>query len=68
LCGAIVKFRIALSAAQTCERGLTELRDEKSLPAKLVDALLPDLKKVIGMLEEHIAPMRARVWWDKPKE
>jgi hypothetical protein len=68
LCGAIVKFRIALDAARTCEHGLTALRDDKSLPAKLVDGLLPDLKQVIEMLELRIAAMRERVWWGKPEK
>jgi hypothetical protein len=68
LCGAIVKFRIALDAAKSCERGLTELSDEKSLPANLVGGVMPDLKKVIGLLEESITLMRARVWWDKPRK
>lgn len=63
LCGNIVNCKRGLAGAHQSRKALVSLRDDKILPAKVVDPLLSRLDQVIKAVEERIAELRSRVWW-----
>jgi hypothetical protein len=63
LCGNIVNCKRGLAGAQQSRNALISLRDDKILPASVVDPLLPRVDEVIRAVEERIAELRSRVWW-----
>ena len=65
LCGNIVCNKIALAANKRCEVALLALRHREVIPAAVIDPLLPDLLAARASIEERIAELRAKVWWDK---
>jgi hypothetical protein len=65
LCGNIVCNKIALAANKRCEEALLALRERKVIPADVIDPLLPDLLEARASLEQRIAELRSKVWWDK---
>lgn len=66
LCGNIVKNRWALGHAQEAQRLLTLLIERDGSDAS-ADTLLAQLPSISKALEERIAELRAKVWWDKPR-
>jgi hypothetical protein len=65
LCGNIVCNKIALAANKRCEEALLALRERKVIPAETIDPLLPDLLEARASIEQRIAELRSKVWWDK---
>jgi hypothetical protein len=65
LCGNIVCNKIALAANKRCEEALLALRQRKTVPADVIDPLLPDLLEARASIEQRIAELRSKVWWDK---
>ena len=64
LCGNIVKNRWAMGHAQEAERLLKMLIERNgSDPAS--ETLLAQLPPIIQALEERVAELRAKVWWDR---
>jgi hypothetical protein len=63
ICGNIVCCKRSLEAAGECLRALKSLRDRKLMPAEVADPLLKEGEEVRGLVEQHIAEMRSRVWW-----
>jgi hypothetical protein len=63
LCGHIVNCKRGLAGAQEAEEALLELKEDRALPAELVDSLLPDVRAVIEAMKARIEELRARVWW-----
>lgn len=65
ICGNIANVKRGMAAAEKAEAALLWLRDERALPADLVETLLPDVRAVIEAVKGHIETLRARVWWRK---
>lgn len=63
LCGNIVRCKRSLQAANECVDALERLRERAALPQKKVDALIAECKEVRELVEQHIAELRGRVWW-----
>ncbi len=63
LCGNIVNCKRGLAGAHQSRKALVSMRDDKILPAEVVDPLLPRIDEVIKAVEERIAELRSRVWW-----
>jgi hypothetical protein len=63
ICGNIVCCKRSLEAASECLRALTSLRDRTLMPAEVADLLLKEGEEVRGLVEQHIAELRSRVWW-----
>jgi len=63
ICGNIVCNRFALEAVDKCIDRLTELRDDRVVPADKVDAVLPQVRQVRDEIESRIEELRQRVWW-----
>ena len=63
LCGNIVCCKRSLAAANECLRGLHSLLDRRVIPAEVLDPLIEECKEVRALVEEHIAQLRSRVWW-----
>jgi hypothetical protein len=64
LCGNIVCCRRGLEAAQDTVRSLESLRDRGIVPADVLAPLIADGNEVRRIVEEHIAGLRSRVWWE----
>jgi len=64
LCGNIVKNRWALRHAQEAQRLLQALI-ERDGPQPDLDALLKQTHPLMTAIEERIAELRAKVWWNK---
>src|SRR3989338_5742775 len=64
LCGNIVKNRWALSHAIEARRLLGQLAERDGMTPEL-GALAAKLLPIINALEERIASLRARVWWNR---
>ena len=63
LCGNIVNCKRGLAGAEDAERAFLELKEDGSLPAELVDALLLDVRAVIAAVRARIEELRGKVWW-----
>ncbi|HLW64020.1 MAG TPA: hypothetical protein VKS79_01795 [Gemmataceae bacterium] len=63
ICGNIVCCKRSLEAANHCLRALKSLRDRKLMPAEVANPLLQDGEDVRGLVEQHIADLRSKVWW-----
>ena len=64
LCGNIVKNRWALSHTQEAQR-LLKMLIERDGPDPASETLLAQLPRIIKALEERVAELRAKVWWDR---
>src|SRR3989338_6627986 len=64
LCGNIVKNRWALSHTVEAKRLLRQLAERDGMTAELGE-LAAQLPPIIKALEERIAELRAKVWWDR---
>jgi len=64
LCGNIVCCKRALEAAHRSLAAMQELRSAGILAPAVVDPLLDEGKIVRGLVEERIAELRSRVWWE----
>jgi hypothetical protein len=63
LCGNIVNCKRSLAAADECVAALERMRERKLLPADKLDKLIDESKEIRGLVEQHIAELRSRVWW-----
>lgn len=63
LCGNIANCKRGLAGAIEAEEALLSLKADGTLPADLVDRLLPDVRAVIDAVNARIETLRARVWW-----
>lgn len=63
LCGNIVCCKRALEAAQKCHAALDWLTRQGVLPADEGAQLAADIAAVIHAVEQRIAELRKRVWW-----
>jgi len=43
---------------------LESLKARRLAPAKTLDPLIAECKEVRRLVEEHIADLRSRVWWE----
>jgi len=64
ICGHIVNLRKGLAAGQAACEDLKWLGEHGHLPADLAARLCARLDEVLTALQERIAALRARVWWD----
>lgn len=64
LCGNIVKNRWALNHAQEARQLLQQILEHEG-PHLELTALLRQLPTMITLLQERIAELRAKVWWDR---
>jgi hypothetical protein len=64
LCGAIVSCRKSSDAAAECLRALRSLRERAFAPPEVLDPLIVECEAVKSQVDEHIATLRSRVWWD----
>lgn len=63
LCGHIVNLRRGLEGVEQADKALRALREMNAVPHEVIDALLPEVKRVIDAMQQRIAELRARVWW-----
>ena len=63
ICGNIVYCNRALEAVDDALDGLQEIRELQLLDPSDIEALLEQGRQVRHLLVEHIAALRARVWW-----
>ncbi len=63
LCGNIVNCKRSLAAANECLAALERLKERKVLPAPKLDAAIKEAREIRGLVEQHIAELRSRVWW-----
>jgi hypothetical protein len=63
LCGNIVCCTIAGDAARKCREFLLILREQGTVPASVIEPLLPHVDAMRDGIAEHVAALRARVWW-----
>jgi hypothetical protein len=63
LCGNIVCCKRSLEAASECLRALSSLRERGLLPGEIADPLVTEGAEVRGLVEQHIAELRSKVWW-----
>lgn len=64
ICGNIVCLRIGLAANQTAVHDITWLGDHRVLSLESASRLTKRLGEVSTAIEERIAELRKRVWWD----
>jgi hypothetical protein len=64
LCGNIVKCRHSLAAAIECAAALDRIRDRGIAPAKVLNPFIEECQRLRGLVEQHIAELRSRVWWE----
>lgn len=63
ICGNIVCCRKALAAAAAAEDAFLRLRARQYVPREVTDPLLQKLRATQHAIEERIADLRSRVWW-----
>ncbi len=63
LCGNIVKCKHSLAAANECLAALERLRERRLLPPKKLEALIAECTEIRGLVEQRIAELRGKVWW-----
>ena len=63
ICGNIVCCKRALQGVDDALDGLQEIRELQLLDRSDIEALLEQGRRVRQLLVEHIAALRARVWW-----
>jgi hypothetical protein len=63
LCGNIVCCKRALQAAERSLQALEELQEQGTLPSESIQPLLVEGREVRHLVEQHIAELRSRVWW-----
>jgi len=63
LCGNIVCCKRSLEAAVECLRALACLRERGLLSPAIADPLLKEGSEVRSLVEQHIAELRSKVWW-----
>ena len=63
LCGNIVCCKKSIAAANECLQGLESLRARGAVPAQVLNPLIRECKEVRELVDEHIAQLRGRVWW-----
>ncbi|HEV3144254.1 MAG TPA: hypothetical protein VGZ47_10245 [Gemmataceae bacterium] len=63
ICGNIVCCKRSLEAANECLRALKSLRERGKMPGEVADPLIKEGEQVRGLVEQHIADLRSRVWW-----
>jgi hypothetical protein len=63
LCGNIVKNKIALASVDKSIEAFVSLKADGLLPAKLVDQVLPEARKVRDAIAERVEELRKGVWW-----
>ena len=64
LCGNIVCCKRSLEAARRSLSGLSEVSDHVPSLRDPLAPLLQEGKEIERLVEEHIAELRARVWWE----
>jgi hypothetical protein len=64
LCGNIVCCKRSLAGADQCLRGLRALRDRGVAQPEVIDPLIQEGEQVRKLVEERIAELRSRVWWE----
>jgi hypothetical protein len=64
LCGNIVYCKRALKAARESVAAMEQLAESGTVPEHLILPLIEQGNRVIRLVEEHIAELRARVWWE----
>ena len=64
LCGNIVCCKRSLAGADQCLRGLRALRDRGVAAPAVIDPLIQEGEQVRKLVEERIAELRSRVWWE----
>lgn len=64
ICGNIVCCKRAWEAAERAVRALEELVESGGpVPAEVIRPLLEDGRQVRALVQQHIAELRSRVWW-----
>jgi hypothetical protein len=63
LCGNIVYCRRGLEAVERSIAALKTILEQGQLPASRIQPLLDEGSRVRELLNQHIATLRARVWW-----
>jgi hypothetical protein len=63
LCGNIVCCKRSLEAAQRSVTALEELARQGTVPATTITPLLEEGREICTLVEQHIAELRSRVWW-----
>jgi hypothetical protein len=63
ICGNIVCCKRSLEAANDCLRALNALRQRGLVPREVADLLVKDGEEMRMLVEQHIADLRSRVWW-----
>jgi hypothetical protein len=63
LCGNIANVKRGLAGADQCEQAMLFLREQGTVPAEVVDKLLPDVRAVQQAVRERIDELREGVWW-----
>jgi len=63
LCGNIVCCKRAWEAAERAVHALEELVESGQVPAAVIRPLLDDGRQVRALVQQHIAELRSRVWW-----
>lgn len=64
LCGNIVNCKRSLAAAERCLAALQSLQETGRAPGDVVNPLAEEGVEVKRLIEEHIAELRSRVWWE----
>ncbi len=63
LCGNIVCCKRSLEAADRSVAALEELAQRGTVPAETIQPLLEEGKLIRDLVQQHIAHLRSRVWW-----
>src|SRR5262245_20106133 len=63
VCGNIVNCKRSLAAANEWLAALERLKERKVVPPTKLEAVLAEAREVRGLVEQHIAELRGRAWW-----
>jgi hypothetical protein len=63
LCGNIVCCKRSLEAAERSVAALEELAERGTVPTDTIQPLLEEGRMVRDLVQQHIAQLRSRVWW-----
>jgi hypothetical protein len=64
LCGNIVRCRLAADYARQGIDSLERLSAGGEVPAAVLEPLIEEGRRVLQLVEKHIAELRSRVWWE----
>ncbi len=64
LCGNIVCCKRSLVAADRSVAALDDLAQHETIPTETIQPLLEEGRQVRALVEQHMAQLRSRVWWE----